>query len=194
MKHFHIKAPRPGKTTCTLVHQFYDKESKRTKTRYLGSFNRQIDPANIPAGLRLRPSVELTDEEQHQVVSWLRIYGTFGQPASIPAEVMAEARRRVQNELQWMTPVQKLEHAIETMQTAALSVEEACSSARDRGVKLSKGLICHIGTDEAICKNELDSIKIHSNRLRVAHDAFMSTLQSSGLVKRRAENARSKGK
>ena len=80
------------------------------------------------------------------------------------------------------------------MHAAALSVEEACSSARDMGVKLSKGLICHIGTDDSICKNELDRIKIHSNRLRVANDAFLSTLQSAGLVKRRAANARSKGK
>lgn len=194
MKHFHIKAQRPGKSTCTLVHQFYDKESKRTKTRYLGSFNLQIDPANIPDGLRLRPGVELTDEERLQVVSWLRIYGTFGQPVAIPAEVMAEARRRVQNELRWRTPVQKLMHAIETMHTAALSVEEASSSARDRGVKLSKGLICHIGTDESICQNELDSFKIHSNQLRAAHDAFLATLQSAGLVKRRAAKARSKAR
>lgn len=54
-KSFVINAPRPGRSTVTMVTHVYDQATRRTRTVYLGSFSVGLDPDTLPTGSSIAP-------------------------------------------------------------------------------------------------------------------------------------------
>ncbi|MEW6384745.1 MAG: hypothetical protein AB1514_12395 [Pseudomonadota bacterium] len=62
-------------TTVQLVRHIYSPELKRSRTLTLGSLPLDADPEDVRHGLRLRPGVELADDEWLMIAEWLRVHG-----------------------------------------------------------------------------------------------------------------------
>ncbi|NMM06958.1 MAG: hypothetical protein HHJ18_12145 [Polaromonas sp.] len=187
MKSFLIKAPGKGKTTCALVRQFYDKETRKTKTEYLGSVNVATDPAQLPVGIKTRPGVGLDVPMLAEIRDWLERNGTFGKKPELPLEVLMAARRQVLAEIADAgLPDQQsdLEAAASVLGRAALEVQAKAAQMRAAGIELSKGFLGFTGVATAKCANEMDLLKIHTNRIRSACSAFEDALKAARLMKR----------
>lgn len=188
MKSFLIKAPAKGKTTCTLVRQYYDKASRRTKTQYLGSFNVALDPSILPTGVRLRPDVEIDAEQLAEVASWLKQNGTFGQTPMLSAAVLEQARRHLMevmhDERMQVHQQSDLELAASILNGAAMDIQHASAQLRLQGIELSSGMLIYTGTDMAKCINDMDRLKVQSNQIRAAATQFEEALKEAKLMKR----------
>lgn len=118
-EHHKIKKPSKGKTTVTLVALPYDREtSKKTKTRYLGSFNAKLDPASLEGlegvgpgqkarGIRLRPGTTvngvpfaLDAADIADIRTWLLENGTVEPERKRKAERAAVHRARLASEIE----------------------------------------------------------------------------------------------
>lgn len=183
MKTFLIKAPATGKTTCTLARQYYDKESRRTRTEYLGSFNRAADSAQLPAGIRLRPGVQLLAQHLEEVREWLKRHGTHGAPPVFSQELLDRAREQIALE-QRCPPQSDLDLAAGVLSQAALEIKRRAAQLRTQGLELSKGFLGYTGTDAQQCLNELDRLKVKTNLIRFAAIAFEEALKDAKLMKR----------
>lgn len=194
MKSFIIKAPAKGKTTCTLVRQYYDKVSRRTKTQYLGSFNMGIDRAKLPAGIRLRPEVELSEEQSAEIATWLLHNGTFGQQPMLSAETLELARQQ----LFGFMPADCFQHeekagldvAVSALNWATFALKDTAAKLRQQGLELSSGLMTYTGTDNTKCRNDLDRLKVLGNKIRSAASHFEMALQEAKLMRRRTRAAK----
>ncbi|MEY4757094.1 MAG: hypothetical protein RJA34_1992 [Pseudomonadota bacterium] len=188
MKSFIIKAPAKGKTTCTLVRQYYDKESRRTKTQYLGSFNMGIDRAKLPAGIHLRPDVELNEEQSAEIATWLLHNGTFGRQPLLSDEILELARNQLVDVMHeqffHVEPQSDLDLASSVLHGAALELQHTAAKLRERGLELSPGLLTYTGIDSAKCLNDLDQLKVQSNKIRSAAIQFEEALKEAKLMKR----------
>lgn len=104
MKRFVIVAPRPGRTTVSLVAYKYVEETKRTKTVYAGSFPSSLDPVLLEAapllapgqnwhGLRLseKSPISLAPAEITVIRNWLEAHGSVAAMARLNKEVAAKA-------------------------------------------------------------------------------------------------------
>jgi hypothetical protein len=54
-KPFIVNAPRPGRSTATIVTHVYNHQTRRTETVYLGSFNVALDPDSLPSEGKIQP-------------------------------------------------------------------------------------------------------------------------------------------
>lgn len=197
MKSFVIKTPAKGRTTCSLVHQHYDKASRRTKTTYLGSVNIAANPMALDTALNLRPGVTLTEEQMLEVTSFLRVFGTWGKPPSVPEHVMQRARFLVAEEERARRLREKksdLEEATESVRTAAQSLVRIAGGLRESGEVLSKGLLLYCGDDASRCVNRLDFLKVDANRLRSTFNIFEAALKEAGLIKRSGKRGKHRAK
>lgn len=121
---YEISAPKAPRTTVALRQYPYDREgSKKTQTRYFGSFNLGLDPSAIPAdgevrpgekrfGISLRPDAPnmLTPDDLAHIRAWLHENGLLvrraaeaqaAQAAAVEAQerermaLMVETERRI---------------------------------------------------------------------------------------------------
>lgn len=188
MKSFLIKAPARGKTTCTLVRQFYDKASRRTKTQYLGSFNVALDPSKLPEAVRLRPDVLLSLEQLTEISDWLKQFGTFWRPKKLPDEVLEQARQYLMEERhhELITGPEQSDFDVSasTLTGAALELQQSAEKLRSQGVELSPGMLNYTGIDASKCSNDLDRLKVYSNRIRAAAASFEEAMKEAKLMKR----------
>lgn len=187
MKPFVVKGPAVGKTTCSLISQFYDKATQRTKTTYRGSFNAKADPSLLPAGVSLRPGVKLCNEDWNEIRRWLSFHGTFGQPPVLSAEILEEARRQILDErfeeINRLEPQSAIDLAVSVLNEASIDIGRTVTSLRAQGVELTKGMLNYVGTDDARCRNDMDRLRVDVNRIRVAARDFEAALKAAGLMK-----------
>jgi hypothetical protein len=187
MRSFLIKPPAKGKTTCSLVRQYYDAVDHRTKTQYLGSVNLATDPDNLPEGLRLGLNVELDDFQLMEVRWWLERHGTYGHMPSLPPGVEeklhASIRAQVERELCAALPPVP-ERAVKALVEAGRYIDNETTRLIGAGVKLSKGMLNSIGTDTGLCYTELDLLKVRANEIRAAFLEFQRALKDARLMKK----------
>jgi hypothetical protein len=186
MKSFIIKAPAANKTTCSLVKQYYDKVARRTQTRYLGSFNVAVDPTVLPAGIRLRPGVELTSDQLEEIRVWLDLHGTFGQPPTLSAETLEQAYQYFVEVLhdERLHHQSALDVVASILVNATLDLEQQAANLREKGVLLSPGMLRYTGTDSSRCCNDMDHLKVLCNQIRLVAMAFEDALKDAHLMKR----------
>ena len=193
MKAFVIKSPGKGKTTCAICRQFYDKESRRTKVAYLGSFSAKSDPSRLPAGVKTRPGVVLEASNLADIQSWLLQNGTFGMPPAISPEVHALVRAQVLYELKGqMSSCHEaaLDVAASVLSQAAIDVQAKAAGLRATGLELSKGFLGFTGVESASCASDLDTLKVQTNRIRAASTAFEAALKAARLMKQVNKSAK----
>jgi hypothetical protein len=186
MKEILIKNPAKGKTTCTLVRQYYDREARRTKTEYLGSFNQGIDPDELPNGIKLKMANVLSDYHLVEVKAWLRAHGTFGELPRLPAATEKRLRERTRAAVLSELAAGRrpeLEATVEALDAASRYIATESDRLRRQGLCLSKGMLTSMQTDFATCKTDVDHLKIRTNQIRTAFVAFENTLKEYQLMK-----------
>ena len=193
MKTFVIKSPGKGKSTCALCRQFYDKETRRTKIAYLGSFSLKTDPSQLPVGVSTRPGVVLQASNLADIHSWLLQNGTFGLPPDISPEVFAIVRQQVLDDLNGQmssSHESALDVAASVLSQAAMDVQAKAADLRARGSELSKGFLGFTGEQSAACASDLDILKVQTNRIRAAYIAFEAGLKAARLMKQVNKSAK----
>lgn len=186
MKDFIIQPPPAGKTTCSLLAQYYRPGDGRGKKRYLGSVNLSRNPHELPRGLKLRPGVELTERQLEQVRVFLLRHGTFGQLPVLPAEVMdavrTSVRAEIERDIQSRQPAEP-EAAVAALQAAAGFLAQESGRLRDIGVRLSPGMLNSLATEPKARSTEMDNLKVRANRIRRSFQQLEAALKAAGLMK-----------
>lgn len=191
MRPFIIKSPPKGRSTCSMVHQFYDTGLKRTRTKYLGSFSVSLDPHRLPLGLKTRSDVSLSATELSCIEEWLARHGTFGQLPVMSPEQLQSLRERVRAEFladPAFAPVSDIELAVRALAGAAEEVQGEATRLRAEGMRLSTGLLAFTGTDFGKCRNEMDRLKVRTNLVRSAYRRLETAMKNAGVMKRVAAN------
>jgi len=91
-KPFVINAPRPGRSTATIVTHVYNHKTRRTETMYIGSFRIALDPDSLPRegsiqvgerayGISLSPGASrpFAAEDLAIIRDWLELNGSHRQ-------------------------------------------------------------------------------------------------------------------
>ncbi|TXH88491.1 MAG: hypothetical protein E6Q78_10555 [Rhodoferax sp.] len=185
MKSFVIKHPPKGRTTCSLVRQYYDRSTRRTATKYLGSFPISTNPSKLPSGVNLRPGVMLSQDEWHEIQRFLSRYSTFGIPVPLTEEQLAQAWSQLRSEKEFREQ-SALDILASTVLEAAGELRSEVANLRAQGWTLSTGMLQFTGVKRVVEGTPLDQLKVRVNVIRQAFREFEETLGEVRLVKTRS--------
>lgn len=164
---YDISAPKAPRTTVALRQYPYDREgSKKTRTRYFGSFNLGLDPSAIPAdgevrpgekryGISLRPEAPnmLTPHDLADIRAWLLENGLFVRrtaeaQAAQAAAVEAHQRERLDFERRIRASIEaqlraEMESAAaaeapDALQALDVALQKAADEIRERVTALER--------------------------------------------------------
>ncbi len=145
MKNYRLPPDDGGRTTVALRWYPYDQASKRTHSKYAGSFSLHLDPAQIPEvgevfpgekrfGISLRPAAphRLDGEDLECIRSWLRLHGTHERNAAAARE--AEAAVVLARDAERARLVAETEQSVRATVVAELRAElESAAAAKVQG-------------------------------------------------------------
>lgn len=185
MKQKFIITKRPDRSAATMQTHVYDPATKRTKTKYVGSFSltlvpstleslERVGPGEAAGGIRLAgsSSLELDRDDITRIRAWLEMHGTY-------RAVEADQLRGRHN-----LACAALAQAAEALERAAHVLPDAVAAAQRQGHALtsrrSQRLEVHASP------SLLDALQARANRVRLlAFDVFTSALQAAGLMESR---------